>query len=215
MLKDFLLNIFFPKFCMGCKKEGKYLCENCTLFLSETILICPFCYKPEFFGRTHKKCKKEKNLDGLVSFWDYEGLVKELITRMKKESLIGISKELTEYLFLAVNNNKERYSKFFDFLFDEKTVISYLPIEKKEEAIRGFDEKEEIAKNLAKLTKKKKISLLRKEDGDFLYISSEEVKQVVLVDDIWGSGETMRKATALLKEKGVKKIWGFTFVKTP
>ncbi len=215
MLKDFLLNIFFPKFCIGCKKEGKYLCENCTLYLSETILICPLCHKPEFFGRTHKKCKKEENLDGLVSFWDYEGLVKELVTRMKKESLIDIPKELTEYLFLTVDDNKERYSKFFDFLFDEKTVISYLPIEKKEEVIRGFDEKEEIAKNLAKITKKKKIDLLKKKEGDFLYTSLEEVKQVVLVDDIWESGETMRKAAALLKEKGVKKIWGFTFVKTP
>ncbi len=215
MFKDFFLNIFFPKFCVNCNKEGRYLCENCTLFLSETNLICPDCFKSEFFGRTHERCKKEESLDGLVSFWDYEGVVKKLIDKTKKESLIDIPKELTEYLFLTVDDNKERYSKFFDFLFNEKTVISYVPVEKKEEIVRGFDEKEEIAKNLARVTKKKKINLLKKEKDNFVYIFPEEVEQVVLVDDVWGSDQIIKIAAKLLKEKGVKKIWGFTFAKTP
>jgi predicted amidophosphoribosyltransferase len=214
MIKEIFFDIFFPRFCINCKKEGRYLCESCILFLSETRFICPACYKNNFFGKRHKKCKKENVLDGLISFWDYEGVVKDLINKTKKESLIDIPKELISYGFLTIRGNEKCFSLFFDFLFDEETVISYVPLCKREEIMRGFDEKKEIAKNLAKITKKKEYKLLEKEKDCFRFLS-KGVKQVVLVDDIWESGKTLKDAAKCLKEKGVKKIWGFTLAKTP
>jgi hypothetical protein len=34
-LKNFLLNLFFPIECLGCRKEGEWICGDC----SKTILL--------------------------------------------------------------------------------------------------------------------------------------------------------------------------------
>ena len=31
--KEFLLDLFFPKLCLGCQKEGLYLCDDCRALL--------------------------------------------------------------------------------------------------------------------------------------------------------------------------------------
>ncbi len=229
---NFLLDIFFPKLCVKCKREGRYLCKKCTLFISEASLICPFCGKAEFFGRRDKRCPK-RELDGLISFWDYEGLVKELIYMTKYGSIIDIPFELLEYGFLSIEKNKAKFSKFFDFLFQEETIISYVPLHKKRKNKRGFDQAEIIAKSLAKITKKEYCQLLerdretreqaklKKEErllnirDAFSFCCEKKVESVVLVDDVWTSGFTIKECCKVLKKNGVKSVWGFTLAKTP
>jgi len=233
-IKNVVLDILFPKFCVNCKKEGRYLCENCTLFLSEASFICPICGEAEFFGRRHKYCSKKKGLDGLVSLWDYEGVVKSLIYKTKYKSLADIPKEIIDYGFLTIENNQKRFSEFIYLLFDERTVISYVPIHEKKESVRGFDQSEVIAEYLAKKTRKEKASLLTRnvetrsqtkldKKGRFLNVENafsfisyqRSVRQVILVDDVWTSGATMKECTKVLKENGVKIVWGLTLSKTP
>lgn len=38
--------------------------------------------------------------------------------------------------------------------------------------------------------------------------------RVVLVDDIWTTGATMKECCAVLKKAGVKNVWGFTLART-
>jgi competence protein ComFC len=234
MIKKFrkiFLDIFFPRFCFSCKSEGRYLCGRCTLFLSEASFVCPSCNKAVFSGERHRKC--EGNVDGLISFWEYEGVVKEMISKGKKESLIDVFEELMEYGFLYIEDNKEKFLRFFNFLFNEKTIISYVPIHKEKELKRGFDPAKEVAKNLARVTKKDVSCLLErnvdtKSQKDlkrkerilnvgkvFSFISQKEIKNVVLVNDVWESGATAKEAIRILKENGVKRVWVFVLAKTP
>jgi predicted amidophosphoribosyltransferase len=37
--------------------------------------------------------------------------------------------------------------------------------------------------------------------------------QVILFDDVWTTGSTLNEAAKVLKEKGVKAVWGVTFAK--
>jgi ComF family protein len=230
-LRKALLDIFFPRFCFSCKSEGKYLCEKCTLFLSEASLVCPFCNKIVFSGEKHRKCEGEIN--GLVSFWEYEGVVKEMILKGKKESLIDVFEELMEYGFLSIEDNKEKFLRFFNFLFKEETIISYIPIHKEKELKRGFDPAKEIAKNLARVTKKDVSCLLERNvntksqkdlkkkgrilnvEKVFSFIFQKEIKNVVLVNDVWESGATVKEATRIVKEKGAKRVWVFVLARTP
>ncbi len=228
---NFLLDLFFPKFCLKCKSEGRYLCKECTLFISEASLVCPVCGKAEFFGRRHKYCPKRREFNGLISLWDYEGLVKDLICTTKYGSIIDIPFELLEYGFYSIEKNKVKFSKFFDFLFREETIISYVPLHKKRRHRRGFDQAEVIAKNLAKVTKKDYLCLLERKRETreqaslkreervlnirdaFSFCSKKDIKSVVLVDDVWTSGLTMRECCRTLKKNGVKDVWGFTLAK--
>jgi competence protein ComFC len=232
-IKETFLNIFFPKFCVGCKTEGTYLCGSCTLFISEAGLICPSCGNSEFFGRRHKKCSKNRELNGLVSMWNYEGVIKDLICQAKYKSLIEIPKELIDYSFLTIGRNEKRFSEFISFLFDDETVITYVPIHEKKELSRGFDQSEVTANYLAKVTKKKAICLLKREKetksqtklnkeerflnvrSAFSFFHKEEFKKVIIVDDVWTSGATMKECAKVLKRNGAKSVWGFTLARTP
>ncbi len=234
-IKGILLDIFFPKFCVSCRKEGRYLCQDCLLFLSEALPVCPVCLKTEYYSRRHKKCKKKNELDGLVALYDYEGLIKKLIYQTKYESLIEIPHELIEYGFLAINNNKERFYYFLSFLYDEKTIITYVPLSKTKEHERGFNQSEEAAKVVARFTNKKVFSLLLKQKenkpqknlnkkdrqenvrGVFsINLDTCEIPQrVIVVDDVYTSGATLKECTKVLKEAGVKEAWGFVLARVP
>ncbi len=39
-------------------------------------------------------------------------------------------------------------------------------------------------------------------------------EKLVLIDDIWTTGATMKECCKVLKKAGVKKVWGFTLART-
>ncbi len=194
-IAETILDILFPKFCVSCGKEGRYLCTECNLFMSEANFICPSCQEAAFLGKKHKTCR-DKGLDGLINFWDYEGIVKKLIREAKEDQLVGIYQEMLESGVYCMKTNKERFSEFLSFLLDKETTISFIPKEKKK-----FNYGEEIAKNLSQIFKKE--------------IMESGGKQVVLIDDTWISGETLKKHARKMKEEGAEKVWGFTLARTP
>lgn len=234
-VKKVLLDLFFPKFCISCREEGRYLCQKCLLFLSEALPVCPVCLKTEYYGRRHKGCRKRHELDGLVALYDYEGLIKKLIYQTKYESLIEIPYEMVEYGFLAINNNKERFYYFLSFLYDKATIITYVPLDKKKERERGFNQSEEIAKTVAMFTSKASYKFLLKEKEnkpqknldkkerqenvrDVFSINRVADKlptKVIIVDDVCTSGATLRECTKVLKDAGVKEVWGFVLARVP
>jgi len=232
-LKELFLDILFPKFCVGCKAEGMYLCEDCVLFVLEVEFNCPVCNEAEFFGRRHKGCRAKSNPDGCISFWSYEGVAKQLVLKAKYSSLIDIPKELVDYGILSIQENKNRFSEFTEFLFDEKTVLSYVPLHEKREKKRGFDQAKTAAEHLAKRTGKEMVSLLRRDKETksqtelndkkerflntkdaFSFISGRKAEQVVLIDDVLTSGATAKECTRILKQNGAKKVWILTLTKT-
>jgi competence protein ComFC len=227
------LDVFFPKFCVKCQKEGSYLCFDCFLFISEASFICPECEKQQLFGKRHKSCPKKQKLDGIVSLWDYEGVIKNLLHELKYNSLLSVLDELLECGLYTIQENKERFSCFLEFLFEEETVITFVPLEKKKEISRGFNQAQEIARKLGKITKKGHLCLLQKKREslsqtglsreeraenvkDVFSVSLKEKKmpqKVVVVDDVWTSGATLRECARVLKENGAKEVWGFMLAK--
>ena len=136
-LKNLLLDLFFPKFCVNCNKEGKYICRSCEIFISENALICPICNKGSFFGETHKNCKKKYGLDGLISIYDYDGIIKMGIKKAKYNGIFDILNELTERAFFLISAEK-RFNSFLSFLSNNDFDIflhPYLQKERKEKWI--------------------------------------------------------------------------------
>ena len=63
-VKNGMLDALFPAICVGCGREGNYVCERCTLFLGEAESICPRCYR-RITREVHSQCQKRNALDGL------------------------------------------------------------------------------------------------------------------------------------------------------
>jgi len=209
-IKDIILDILFPKVCINCKREGKYICDKCKVFISEAE---PLIYTGE--------C-----LDGLISVWDYEGLIKELIQMIKYQGITDAIKELMP--------RELPQDPSLRFRMTMPYIVTYVPMYIKKEKIRGFNQAEIIARELAKKVEVRPLPLLEKvvDTQDQTKLSKEErfenvkasftingnvegIESVLLVDDVFTTGATMKECCKVLKKAGINKVWGFTLARTP
>ena len=209
-----MLELFFPKFCFGCQREGNYLCPDC----KSTLEI----------SRSHEICSSQ-NLKDLYCALDYRNpLLKNLIQKFKYEPFVKelsptLSSLIIEHLQLL--DNKPSFKDF--------TIIP-VPLEKRKLKGRGFNQAEEISKELSSflaiplipncLIKTKETipqveltTETRKENikETFSYQHPELVKEkkILLVDDVYTTGSTMEEAARVLREAGAKEIIGIVIAR--
>jgi len=204
----FALDILFPPFCVNCGKEGMYICKECSLFVLEASLVCPVCFKQSYKGEVHEGCKNN-SLDGLISIFEYNGLVKELIKEVKENHLSHALYELTDRAIISVLEDKERFSSFLSLILDKETRITYVPMVKKKESGRGFNQAKIIAEELGKKTGCRVIDSIRIVEE----LNNREYINIVLVDDFLLTGETLKRYSRVLRGRGVRSIWGFTLAR--
>lgn len=224
MIKEFFLDILFPKFCFRCGKEGEYLCPDCFSLID--ILekqYCPFCSKPKivFNGKTCSSCQG-RNIEGLYCATSYKDpIVRELISQFKYYGVKDISKPLAALIvahFLNLENNQ--------FISDNFILVP-TPLHKKKLKERGFNQSEELGKVISTFLNKPLKNVLikikptsnqvgltkdeRKENLKGVFRCSEHInKKVLLIDDVFTTGSTMEECAKTLKESGAKEVWGVT-----
>ena len=219
--KDFLLNLFFPKFCLGCNKEGVYLCDDCRA----TLDIREFDFSP------HDK-KPLKGLSGLYFALPYgeRALTKKLIHQFKYQPYIkDLAKTLAgiliEHFVISGKNTDEIWNN---------SILIPVPLDKKKLKIRGYNQSEELARELSKVLQIPVISdsliktrptkpqmELSKEQREknlenvFQIKNPTELrdKKIFLVDDVYTTGSTMEECARVLKEAGAKQVWGIALAR--
>lgn len=228
---QFFLNIFFPRFCLNCQREGSYLCQDCLSLIDiSNYQYCPFCKKPKIVldGKTCYFCKKKKKLTGLFSAASYQNfIIKKLICQFKYEPFI---KELAEPLASLIIQHFQLLENSLPFSRDRSNfVLIPVPLSKKRKRWRGFNQAEEIAHYLSLylkiplfsdvLVKSKetlpqvKLSAKEREEnikGVFVCQNENLIKnkRILLVDDVFTTGSTMEECAIVLKKAGAKEVWG-------
>jgi competence protein ComFC len=199
-LKKFLLDLFFPKFCFNCKKEGSYLCEDCQSTLD--------VLKAHQEGQSMSD--DPKDLYFAVNY--HNPLIENLIRNFKEKPFLKeLAKPLSSLILehFELLDNKPNFTGF--------TLIP-VPLEKKKLKRRGFNQAEEIAKELSFflgiplltdcLVKTKstlprnRFSIQTKKENE---IAS---KKILLVDDFLITGSTLKECAKVLKEAGVTETIG-------
>jgi len=216
-----LLDLVFPKTCLGCGKEGKYICESCLAKVRVLKPACPYCEKASIDGFTHTKCRRKYGLDGLTSIWKYEGVIKKAILALKFKYAIEIAKELSDYM---VHDFLTRF-----LLVNEATMVP-IPLFWQRENFRGFNQSIEIGKLISEkigwnfipdlliknrpTTSQVELSVSdRKQNlkGVFSVFPThtlDTIPNILLFDDVFTTGSTLKEAAQILKRAGVKKVWG-------
>jgi len=225
-IKKFLLDTLFPKFCLGCTREGTYFCADCQACLEISGDNFCLCGDPKRLTG-NGKCRncRSKKLDGLYFAVSYQNkIVKKLIRQFKYEPFIKeLSEPLTNLIithFLLLDKGGQIW---------KGKILVPIPLSKRKMKIRGFNQSEEIAK---KLSEKLKIPLFgdclikvkenlpqmelsekeRQENikGVFEVRSKEKIlgKKILLIDDVYTTGATMEEVAKILKEAGAKEVWG-------
>lgn len=214
-----ILEIFFPKQCLGCNSYGLYICLACESKLKINVTQrCIICQLPSQLGYTHQNCTSKLTPDRLISIFDYhDQLISKVFNTAKLSLVSDLFIELTN---IAVNKISVVTNNHQEF------VICPIPLTKFKQQFRGFNQSQIIARilgwnlNLAidpiliKRTNTKQQKKLNAQQRKQNLINSFCVPQtqalpakVILVDDITTTGSTFIEATKVLKTLGVKEVW--------
>lgn len=225
---DFLWDFLFPKQCIGCGAFGSYFCPSCFKKIHfVTSGICPVCERQSVYGTTHPFCQSRYGIDGLSSVAIYEGLMKLAIRKFKYKPWLS---HLGETLGLILANISYFTIPKGDW------IITAVPLHIRKEKERGFNQAEILGKVIGERLGHKFVPdiLLRQKEMKIQAKLSEEErkkniagafvlnrnnlfsvlgKSIIIVDDVWTTGATLRMCANVLKRGGVKRVWGLTLAR--
>ncbi len=195
-------------------------CEVCgkpiiNLALEENSFDCGFCSGKKFL------------FDRNISFVEYGNISKELVFKLKYSSKTYIAKTVSEIMYDQIKNEYEEELKDFDF-------ITYVPLGRKREKERGFNQSKKIAEYLSEKVSIQSIGMLRRTKNtkkmhllgyddrkrelknafEILEDKKEcvEGRKILVVDDIFTSGATIDEIAKVLKIAGAENVTSLTFL---
>lgn len=223
----FFIDLLFPKFCLGCGYLGVYLCPFCLKELKYTKNdSCPYCNKASLFGLTHPYCSKTHGIDGLMSIYHYNPLLKKIIKNIKYRLATNIWQEFYKTIEPPAISKLGFYNKLSQDFF-----IQPIPLSKLRYNERGFNQATIISSFFQKfLHFSTTDSLIRNEERlsqaqtKNKQIRSLNVKgvfsctklvpeNILLIDDVITSGSTVKEAARILKIAGAKKVYALALAK--
>ncbi len=203
-LKRLLIQIFFPKKCLACKKYGTGLCQEC------------------FF-----KIPKSKNITkNSFSLFDYgdktaRAMIKSLKYKGDKSAVYQAIEYSKTELNRIINDSK--------YLNREKILVP-IPQHKNKTYQRGFNQSKIITQKISKETginikdflikirkTKSQVEIKNKiqRSKNLLYSMQSKTKipeepLYILIDDVYTTGSTLKEAERALKVSGAKNIISIT-----
>lgn len=228
-----LINIFFPKYCVNCKKIGNYICDKCFSYIKfDPTPICPICNRPSIEGATHPKCKKPYSIDGVISAVVYAGVIKRLIHQFKYNPYTF---DLRDQIGNLMCESLEHNEMFFN-LISKDVLIAPVPLHRRRLKKRGYNQAQllcsyvaqyfHINNNNSLITRirntKPQIKLSRKDrysnmKNAFVINDNHEEcvsgKIVIVVDDVATTCSTLSETAKVLKRAGAKSVWGLVFAR--
>jgi len=220
-LFDFILDIFFPKKCFGCQKEGEWLCDSCHVALEASKKqVCSVCKEVSSLGKTCVKCQKQIDLEALFRVFEFSD--SQIIRKMIHAYKYKFVKDISVYLANILSQEVPR-----EFFF-EIDLITSVPLHKKRYKERGYNQAELMARHLALkvgleyqelLVRKKytevQMTLLREERlkniknvFDFVASDSIEGQKILIIDDVATTLATLNECAEVLKKAGARQVVG-------
>lgn len=219
-LKRVALDLFFPPWCIGCGREGNYICESCRRTLTRiNPPVCPRCGRPRSQGTLCPACTAwQADIDGIRSPFLFDGVIRKAIHELKYNNLRASAPVLAGFLH--------------DFLLNNPVpgeVLVPVPIHRKRERERGYNQSSLLAHELGRLNdlplvegclvrrthtppQARTASVIerRKNVASAFACVDERLrnKQVILIDDVSTSGATLNACAGALKSAGALTVWG-------
>ena len=207
--------MIYPPTCGICGKiDREFLCKRCYKKLEN---------QAEFVIQKYKN--NEMKFKEHLYVFKYEGVVRRYILKYKFQD--------KSYLYKTFVNFLLKNEKFFEIIKSYDTIIP-VPISKKRQKERGYNQSYLLAKEIAKKTginieinclyKSKNIieqSKLNKEDrvqniqGVYELRNYKKIinKKIILLDDIYTTGSTVNECCKILKVASPNKIGVLTIAK--
>ena len=227
-----VLDSLFPAFCLGCKIEGVFLCEDCLGAVPRL--------KSDVDSRADRLAGASVGahfLDGVIAGSKFEegGLLQRAIHGFKYDFLEELASPLGQFLFEAF---EEFLCDFLQKYPDRKLVLCPLPLHQRRLSWRGFNQAEllclavmqrlrsagfenvEMALVLQRVHfSRPQMELDREQRLENMKSAFKVVGEVdpmsviVLVDDIATTLSTLENAALVLKAAGVREVYGLVLAR--
>ncbi len=224
-LLDAVVDLFFPKRCAGCGAAGGWLCPDCRADLvALPAARCPRCGAP--LGRQAqgnvvgcRECRgRELAFTSACAAFVYEGSARALVTACKFRALRSIAGEMAELAAPAFAAAVEG---------TQADCVACVPGHRGRSLERGFNQAELLARALAaSVGLRHEPLLVRVREGARqsgmdraaraanvrgLYALNtgadrvlDGIERVVIVDDVYTTGETLNHCAGVLADRGVE-----------
>ncbi len=224
-LKGVALDLLFPRWCIGCGREGDFLCQSCRQLLPRIMPpLCPRCGRPQPSGILCSSCVGwQAEIDGIRSPFRFDGVIRQSIHQLKYRNLRALAQPLVKLLqdYLVANPVPGE-------------VLVPVPLHQKRLKERGYNQSRLLARELGKLINLPVVDdcLARQrhdppqartshiEDRWFnvagAFICRDQKlrdKRVLLIDDVCTSGATLDACAVALKEAGATMVWGLVLAR--
>ena len=224
-LRGAALNLLFPQFCVGCGKEGSFLCNSCLQSLPHIEPpVCSRCGRPQTEGEFCRNCRDwQADIDGIRAPFRFDGVIRTAILQLKYRNLRAIAPALAQLMSEYLINNPL-----------DSDILIPVPLHDKRLRERGYNQSTLLANELGALMNLPvdETSLIREKyvlpqarttsveerranvagvfscKGDGL-----QDKRVLLIDDVATSGATMNACAAVLKSVGILSVWGLSLAR--
>lgn len=220
----FVTECIFPIYCLGCEKEGEWLCSECLVRIdTKGVECCPVCHRSTPYGICCPECRDKSSLDHVVAITQYneKWLIGQLIHIVKYSYASGASVFFNR-LILDWYRSHVQSLKGIDLIIPVPLHLGRL-------ALRGFNQSDMIAQALCGLAKidcmsamvrvrpTKRQALLSRNDriknvSDAFWVKEPGLvfnKHVMLVDDVYTTGSTMQACGRELIRAGAASVSGF------
>jgi predicted amidophosphoribosyltransferase len=196
-----LTDVVFPATCAGCGASGAVVCDGC----ADGIAAAPTLGVPA-------------GVDGLWVGFGYEGVVREVVARVKYRNARAAVDWLAAAMAHALPPGRPR------------DVVTWAPTTRDHRRARGFDHAELLARAVGRRTATPVRSLLTRGPGlaqtgrdraarrhgpRFGARRDLTGQQILLVDDVVTTGATLTAAAAALRRAGARTVDGLAAARTP
>ena len=224
-LKGMVVGFLFPKWCVGCGKEGELICYSCRYLLPRIMPpLCPRCGKPQPSGILCPSCVGwQAKIEGIRSPFRFDGVMRQAIHQLKYRNLRALAAPLAKLLNDYLNTNPV-----------PREVLVPVPLHQKRLRERGYNQSNLLAQELGKLINLPVVDdcLMRQRHAppqartltlderrsnvaDAFTCRDHRLrhKQVLLIDDVSTSGATLDACAMALKAAGATSVWGLVLAR--
>lgn len=222
---NFLKNVIFPAYCLGCNIKWEYLCKKCKKTILPHPEICPFCHKYSKDFYLCINCLKNQEIfyNWIIIWFRYIGLIKKIILGLKYYHLRDYWNFLSERLKLLLETNEKIKTK-------KNIILTDVPSHRfRRYFIKWYNQSEILAKNLSKISwlsykkllykskyNKSQISLTKEKRINNVKWAYKLIKNIdlnwdeliIIIDDIVTTWSTINEIAKILKNKHKNlEIW--------
>jgi len=223
-LAQAFLDVVFPPRCVGCGKQGAFLCPGCREAMPRALPPrCPLCWQPERRGEACGRCARTRPaFAGARSLYVFQGPVREAVHALKYNHLSALARPMGGMMAACV----EAEALPVD-------LVVPVPLFGRRQRLRGYNQSALLAREVARLNglplaegglarRRDTPPQARSVDAEarrrnvadaFAERRRVEGRRVLLIDDVMTTGATLDACARALRQAGAASVWALTFAR--